>query len=54
MIKETVKDAENRMKGAIQSLEEDLAGIRTGRAHPGLVEKLPVEYYGAPTPLESD
>ena len=51
MIKETVKDAENRMKGAIQSLEEDLAGIRTGRAHPGLVEKLPVEYYGAPTPL---
>lgn len=51
MIKETVKDAENRMKGAIQSLEEDLAGIRTGRATPGLVEKLPVEYYGAPTPL---
>lgn len=51
MIKETVKDAENRMKGAIQSLEEDLAGIRTGRANPGLVEKLPVEYYGAPTPL---
>ena len=51
MIKETVKDAENRMKGAIQSLEEDLAGIRTGRAHPGLVEKLPVEYYGTPTPL---
>ncbi|MBA4398967.1 MAG: ribosome recycling factor [Chloroflexi bacterium] len=51
MIKETVKDAENRMKGAIQSLEEDLAGIRTGRANPGLIEKLPVEYYGAPTPL---
>lgn len=51
VIKETVKDAENRMKGAIQSLEEDLAGIRTGRANPGLVEKLPVEYYGAPTPL---
>ncbi len=51
VIKETVKDAENRMKGAIQSLEEDLAGIRTGRANPGLIEKLPVEYYGAPTPL---
>ncbi|MEW6180433.1 MAG: ribosome recycling factor [Chloroflexota bacterium] len=51
MIKETVKDAENRMKGAIQSLEDDLAGIRTGRATPALIEKLPVEYYGVPTPL---
>lgn len=51
MIKETVKDAENRMKGAIQVLEEDLSGIRTGRATPGLVEKLPIDYYGAPTAL---
>jgi ribosome recycling factor len=32
-------------------MEEDLAGIRTGRAHPALVEKLPIEYYGIPTPL---
>ena len=39
------------MKGAIQSLEEDLSGIRTGRASPALVERLHVEYYGAPTPL---
>ncbi|MHB0922520.1 MAG: ribosome recycling factor [Bellilinea sp.] len=51
MIKETVKDAENRMKGAIQSLEEDLSGIRTGRASPGLIEKLPIDYYGMATPL---
>lgn len=51
VIKETVKEAEGRMKGAIQSLEEDLAGIRTGRASPALVERLPVEYYGVPTPL---
>jgi len=51
MIKETVKDAENRMKSAIQTLEEDLSGIRTGRATPGLIEKIPVDYYGAPTPL---
>lgn len=51
MIKETVKEAELRMKGAIQSLEDDLAGIRTGRASPALIEKLPVEYYGALTPL---
>lgn len=51
MIKETVKETEARMKAAIQALEDDLSGIRTGRASPTLVEKLPVEYYGMPTPL---
>ena len=51
MLKEVYKEAETRMKGAIQALEEDLSGIRTGRAHPALVEKLPIEYYGTPTPL---
>jgi ribosome recycling factor len=51
MIKDLLKDAENRMKGAIQSLTEDLSGIRTGRANPGLVEKLTVEYFGMETPL---
>jgi ribosome recycling factor len=51
MLKEVYKEAETRMQGAIQALEEDLAGIRTGRAHPALVERLPVEYYGTPTPL---
>jgi ribosome recycling factor len=51
MIKETIKEAETRMKGAIQNLEEDLSGIRTGRASPALVERLQVEYYGMPTPL---
>ncbi|HEX9012553.1 MAG TPA: ribosome recycling factor [Anaerolineaceae bacterium] len=51
MIKESLKEAETHMKGAIQNLEEDLSGIRTGRAAPALVERLPVEYYGVPTPL---
>ncbi len=51
MLKEVYKEAETRMKGAIQALEEDLAGIRTGRASPALVERLHVEYYGNPTPL---
>jgi len=50
-IKSLLKDAETRMNGAIQSLVDDLNGIRTGRASPLLVEKLPVEYYGTPTPL---
>ncbi len=52
MIKELLSDAESRMKGAIHALEEDLAGIRTGRASPALVEKLMVEYYGTPTMLQ--
>jgi ribosome recycling factor len=50
-IKDMLKDAENRMRGAIQSLTDDLATIRTGRASPALIEKLPIEYYGSPTPL---
>ncbi|MCD6577233.1 MAG: ribosome recycling factor [Anaerolineaceae bacterium] len=51
MIKEAIQDADRRMHSAIQSLKDDLAGIRTGRANPGLVEKLSVEYYGSPVPL---
>jgi len=51
MVKEAVQDADRRMRSAIQSLQDDLAGIRTGRANPGLVEKLSVEYYGSPVPL---
>ncbi|BBB46835.1 ribosome recycling factor [Pelolinea submarina] len=51
MIKEATQDAEKRMRSAIQSLEEDLAGVRTGRATPALVEKMSVEYYGSPVPL---
>ena len=51
MIKETIQDAEKRMRSAIEALEEDLAGVRTGRASPALIEKLQVTYYGSPVPL---
>jgi ribosome recycling factor len=51
MLKEAQYEAEERMRGAVEALEEDLAGVRTGRASPALVEKLSVEYYGMPTPL---
>lgn len=51
MLNDIYREADSRMRGAVQALEEDLAGIRTGRATPALVEKLPVEYYGNPTPL---
>jgi ribosome recycling factor len=51
VIKEILNSAESRMRGAIQVLNDDLAGVRTGRASPGLVERLQVEYYGTPTAL---
>ena len=51
MIKDLLTDAEHRMRSAIQVLHDDLNAVRTGRASPSLVEKLSVEYYGAPTPL---
>ncbi|RMF42565.1 MAG: ribosome recycling factor [Anaerolineae bacterium] len=52
MLNDVYKEAKTRMKGALKALEEDLAGIRTGRATPALVERIPVEYYGALTPLQ--
>lgn len=51
MVDDALAEAESRMAGALRSLEEDLSGIRTGRASPALVERLAVEYYGTPTPL---
>jgi len=51
LIKDILKETDNRMKTSIVSLEEDLSSIRTGRANPALVERLPVDYFGIPTPL---
>ncbi len=52
MIKDALNEAEERMKGAISALGNDLSAIRTGRASPALVERLEVQYYGSPTPLQ--
>ncbi len=51
MIKDLLKDCESHMQKSIHVLLEDLTTIRTGRANPGLVEKLQIEYYGSPTSL---
>jgi ribosome recycling factor len=51
VIKDILTDAEHRMKSAIQVLHDDLASVRTGRASPALIERMPIEYYGSPTPL---
>jgi ribosome recycling factor len=51
MIKDALREAAERMQTALDLLEEDLSTIRTGRASPALVERMPVEYYGTNTPL---
>lgn len=51
MIDDVLKEAEDRMNKAVDALREDLLVIRTGRASPALIERLPVEYYGSLTPL---
>ncbi|ANS74031.1 ribosome recycling factor [Paenibacillus yonginensis] len=45
------KSAEERMEKAIQALKRDLATLRAGRATPSLLDRIQVEYYGAPTPV---
>jgi ribosome recycling factor len=45
------KDSEARMAKSLETLKNDLGKIRTGRAHPGLLENVRVEYYGAKAPL---
>jgi ribosome recycling factor len=51
MIDDALLDATDRMEKALEALRRDLATVRTGRASPGLVEHLKVDYYGAATPL---
>ena len=45
-------DVEDRMDKAVAKLKNDLSGIRTGRANPGLVDSLKVEIYGSQTPMK--
>ncbi len=47
MVDDLLREAKSRMQSALDVLEEDLLGIRTGRASPALVEKLQIEYYGS-------
>lgn len=51
MIKDITQDAEERMKKSVASLETAFNKIRTGRAHPKILDGIMVKYYGADTPL---
>ena len=52
MIDTIQKDAAEKMQHAVDFVREDMATIRTGRAHPAMFNKINAEYYGAPTPLQ--
>jgi ribosome recycling factor len=52
VIDETLLEAEEKMDKAIEVAKEDFANIRTGRASGAMFNKITVEYYGAPTPLQ--
>ena len=51
MIKEIISDAGTRMGKSIEAFKHELAKLRTGRAHPSLLDHISVDYYGTPTPL---
>ena len=51
MPKQLIAEMERKMKAALQDLEKDLGTLRTGRATPALLDKVMVDYYGTPTPL---
>jgi ribosome recycling factor len=52
MLEDLKKDAAERMQKCVQSLRNELKRLRTGRAHPSLLEHLRVEYYGSEVPLQ--
>ena len=52
MIEDILADAESKMDKAVSHTLDEFGGVRTGRASPALVEKLPVEYYGSEVPLQ--
>ena len=51
MIKEILQDAEDRMNKVTEILSKDYSSLRAGRANPALLDKVMVDYYGTPTPV---
>ena len=50
-LKELMQQQEERMNKSIESLKHEFASIRTGRASVALLDKIMVDYYGSPTPI---
>ena len=47
-----MKNAETKMEKTISALKSDLSAIRAGRANPAILDRVTVEYYGVPTPIQ--
>ena len=52
MIDQTLREADQKMRKAVEVAKEEFAAIRTGRAHPAMFAKITADYYGSPTPLQ--
>ncbi len=52
MINDLLRDAEHKMDQAVVHTKQEFGGIRTGRANPGLLSRISVDYYGTQTPLQ--
>ncbi len=50
-MKEQLKKAEDKMQKSLAALDKEFGAIRAGRANPAILDKISVEYYGAPTPI---
>jgi len=50
-VQAVLSETESKMQQAVQAARRDLAAIRTGRANPALLDRITVDYYGTPTPL---
>ena len=51
MISEILAETKDKLEGAVHHAQEEFGKIRTGRANPALFDKIPVDYYGTPTPM---
>jgi ribosome recycling factor len=52
MIEDTLREAQTKMKKAIEVARDELASVRSGRVSPGLLSKITADYYGTPTPVQ--
>lgn len=51
MIQDVLKDSEERMRKGVEALRKEYGSVRAGRATPGILDKVMVDYYGTPTPI---
>jgi len=52
MLREILGEAEKKMEHAIEHVQAEFSTVRTGRANPGILSRIVVDYYGTPTPLQ--